>query len=116
MALTNVNTVECKSQACILRVAILKNPKNMNLNKSPRIFKGLRHPCLGIAAGGDLILGNRQQLIHHIDDHDDFLLTELSSKARHGGGFFLIYISLIDLFVCLFDLVEVLAVVLNAPK
>ena len=55
-------------------------------------------------------------MIHHIDDHDDFLLTELSSKARHSGGFFLIYISLIDLFVCLFDLVEVLAVVLNAPK
>ena len=96
----------------ILIVAILKNPKKMNLNKSPLIFKGLRHTCLGIAAGGDLILGNRQQLIHHIDDHDDFLLTELSSKARHSGGFFLIYISLIDLF----DLLEVLAVVLNAPK
>ena len=73
----------------------------MNLNKSPPIFKGLRHPCLGIAAGGDLILGNRQQLIHHIDDHDDFLLTELASKARHSGDFFLISISLIDLFVYL---------------
>ena len=95
----------------------------MNLNKSPPIFKGLRHPCLGIAAGGDLILGNRQQLIHHIDDHDDFLLTELGSKARHSGGFFLIYISLIDLFVCLFvcliwklGSLEICAVVLNAPK
>ena len=57
----------------------------MNLNKSPPIFKGLRHPCLGIAAGGDLILGNRQQLIHHIDDHDDFLLTELVNEAKHIG-------------------------------
>ena len=74
----------------------LDNPQNMNLNKSPPIFKGLRHPCLGIAAGGDLILGNRQQLIHHIDDHDDFLLTELASKARHGGKFYLL-ISLINL-------------------
>ena len=68
----------------------------MNLNKSPPFFKGLRHPCLGIAAGGDLILGNRQQLIHHIDDHDDFLLTELASKARHNGEFSL-FILLIDL-------------------
>ena len=68
----------------------------MNLNKSPPIFKGLLHPCLGIAAGGDLILGNRQQLIHHIDDHDDFLLTELASKARHGGKCYLL-IKLINL-------------------
>ena len=67
----------------------------MNLNKSPPIFKGFRHPCLGIAAGGDLILGNRQQLIHHIDDHDDFLLTELASKARHSEEYYL-FILIID--------------------
>ena len=85
----------------------------MNLKKSPPIFKGLRHPCLGIAAGGDLILGNRQQLIHHIDDHDDFLLTELASKARHSGGFSLIYNTLIDLFVCLIWELGSLAVLHN---